>query len=84
LATAYAQQGQIAKAVASNRQAVRLRPTYQKAWRNLAADCAGLGLTDEAIAAAKAAADVARRQNRPELASEAENWLAQYRATLGK
>lgn len=72
------------KAVKDFEQAVRVDPYNADAWFALAKAQANAQLSEDAIASAQKAIDVARSRNRSDLVGSVQAWLRSYRASQGK
>ena len=84
LATVLLTAGRAPQAIEYFQKAIRLQPNFVAAYTNLAQAYAQAHLTDQAIATAQKALDLARSSRQTELVRQIQAWLDEYRARISK
>jgi protein O-mannosyl-transferase len=82
MGTAMLQTGRLREAIEHYRKALELKPEFVEARFNLAIAYAGRQQSSAALESAQKALEIARSRKQPALASQIENWLNKYRASL--
>jgi tetratricopeptide (TPR) repeat protein len=84
LAGAMKQTGHVTEAIEHYQIVLARNPSYVQAHAGLAQALAAAGQSDQAIATARHAIELARSANQPAVANEVENWLKAYQNELSR